>query len=230
MDQHKIIEAIKKNVIQGRRDKEDEGLEEGMVGEPGVVELVQEALEKGIDVKSILTEGLSAGMEDVGEKYEKGDYFIPDMLAAAEACGAAVDILEPYLAKQGGGAKGKFILATVEKDQHDIGKNIVGVMLKGAGFQVVDLGVDVPAEKIIAEVEKEGARFVGLSALLDTTMRYMARTVEKLRDKNLRDKVRVLIGGAPTSPEFASKIGADAHCKDAFAAVAVANKFAGGEA
>lgn len=224
MTEDGLIQAIRYNVLQGRRDKDDEGLEEDMVGQPGVVELVQQALEKGVPVKDILLHGLTEGMNEVGKKFESKEYFIPDMLSAAEAVGAVMDILEPYLLKQGERSKGKFVLATVEKDQHDIGKNIVGIMLKGAGFQVVDLGISVPAQGIVAAVEREKPQFLGLSALLDTTMRFMRDTIELLEEKGLRSQVKILIGGAPTSPEFAEKIGADAHCKDAFAAVATANK------
>lgn len=222
-----LMEAIKENIIQGRRNAEDEGLVDELLGEPGVAELITEALDRGMDGGEILVQAVTAGMQVVGQKFEKREYYIPDMLAAAEAVGTAMDVLEPHLGKTGtGAAKGKFILATVEKDQHDIGKNIVGIMLKGAGFQLVDLGVGVPAERIVRAVEEEEADFVGLSALLDTTMRYMAETIEQLETRRLRPRVKVIIGGAPTSPEFAATIGADAHCKDAFAAVATANRLA----
>ena len=219
------IEAIKMNVIQGRRNKEDEGLEDDLSGQPGVEELVEEALQRGVKVEDILTKSLNEGMEEVGKKYENFEYFIPDMLAAAEAVAAATKLMQPYLLKEGHQSKGTFILATVQKDQHDIGKNIVGTMLSGAGFKVVDLGVDVSAERIIEAVLQEEANFVGLSALLDVTMKYMDHTIEKLKEKNLRDKVTVFIGGAPTTPEFAEEIGADAYCKDAFTAVEKANSF-----
>lgn len=157
-----LIEEIKKNIIQGRRNKEDEGLEEELYGMPGVEELVKEALTQGVDVKDILTDAVNGGMQLVGEKYSRNEYYIPDMLAAAEAVGMAMDILAPYLKSMDNSeVKGKFVLATVEKDQHDIGKNIVGIMLKGAGFQVIDLGTDVPAGRIIQAVEEEKAEFIG---------------------------------------------------------------------
>jgi 5-methyltetrahydrofolate--homocysteine methyltransferase len=225
-----LVGAIKYNVEQGRRDRYDEGLEEQLTGRPGVRELVQEALDCGVPVKDILLGGLSEGMKVVGEKFERKEYFIPDMLAAAEAVGAAIDILGPLLVREGNSLRGKFVLATVEKDQHDIGKNIVGIMLKGAGFEVVDLGINVPSSVIVEAAKRERADFIGLSALLDTTMRYMGETVTELKAAGLRDKVKVIIGGAPTSPEFAVKIGADAHCRDAFAAVAAAEKMAAGRA
>lgn len=162
-------------------------------------------------------------MESVGAKFQGGEYFIPDMLAAAEAVEAGMDVLKPHLVN-GNGNKGKFIMATVENDQHDIGKNLVSIMLKGAGYTVIDLGVDVPADRIVEAAEKEQAGFIGLSALLSTTMPYMHSTVQALEKKGLRDKVKVIIGGAPTSNEFARKIGADAYGKDAFDAVRAANK------
>ena len=220
-----LIEKIVDSVLQGRRNKDDEGIEEGMAGEPGVAELVQEALDSGIETNDILLNGLSRGMEMVGEKYETGEYFIPDMLTAAEAVEAGMEVMEPHLVKEGtAGAKGKIVMATVEKDLHDIGKNLVSIMLKGAGFTVVDLGIDVPAKRIVEAVEEEGAGLVGLSALLNTTMSNMGDVVKELENKGLRDKVKVIIGGAPTSEDFAREIGADSYGKDAFAAIRVAEK------
>ena len=221
----KLIEGIVENVLQGRRNKDDEGIEEEIIGEPGVAELVQEALDNGIDTNTILLEGLSKGMEQVGQKYETGEYFIPDMLTAAEAVEAGMTVMEPYLAGEGTSeGKGKVIMATVEKDLHDIGKNLVSIMLKGAGFNVVDLGIDVPAARIVEAAEEENADLVGLSALLNTTMVNMEDVVKELEKKGLRDKIKVIIGGAPTSDDFASEIGADGYGKDAFAAIRVAEE------
>jgi len=220
-----VIDQIVNNVLQGRRNKDDEGIEEGMAGDPGVAELVQEALDSGIDTNEILLEGLSKGMEMVGEKYETGEYFIPDMLTAAEAVEEGMKVMEPHLVKgEGGSGKGKVIMATVEKDLHDIGKNLVAIMLKGAGFTVVDLGIDVPAARIVEAAEEEGAGLVGLSALLNTTMSNMGDVVKELEKKGMRDQVKVLIGGAPTSQDFAEEIGADSYGKDAFAAIKEAEK------
>jgi 5-methyltetrahydrofolate--homocysteine methyltransferase len=143
------------------------------------------------------------------------------MLASAECVGLAMDMLAPHLIKAGVKTKGKFIIATVAGDLHDIGKNIVAIMLKGAGYEVIDLGTDVPTERILAAVKEHQAPFVGLSALLTTTMRVMGEVVQKLKDEGLREQVKILIGGAPTSPEFAQQIDADAHCKDAFQAIDV---------
>lgn len=220
-----LVEMIVDNVLQGRRNKDDEGIEEGTVGQPGVAELVGEALEKGIEPDKILLEGLSRGMEMVGAKYESGEYFIPDMLTAAEAVEAGMEIMEPHLVKKGeNGGKGKIVLATVEKDLHDIGKNLVAIMLKGAGFSVIDMGIDVPAARIVEVAEEEDADIIGLSALLNTTMINMKDVVEQLEQKGLRQKVKVMIGGAPTSDDFAREIGADSYGKDAFAAIREADK------
>jgi len=214
-----ILEKIATNVVQGRVEQEDEGFDDGFEGQPAVTELVEEALEKGIDPNDILIDGLTASMTTVGEKFEKGEYLIPDMLAAAEAVGAGMDILTPHLLKAGVKSKGKFIIATVAGDLHDIGKNIVAIMLKGAGYEVIDLGVDVPTPKIIEAVKENGAPFLGLSALLTTTMRNMEEVITRLKDEGLRDKIKVCIGGAPTSQDFSDKIGADGYCSDAFAAL-----------
>jgi 5-methyltetrahydrofolate--homocysteine methyltransferase len=212
-----ILDKIAENVVQGRVEADDEGFDEGYEGQPAVTELVTEALDKGIDPSDILIRGLTASMGVVGEKFEKGEYLIPDMLAAAEAVGAGMDILTPHLLKAGVESKGKFIIATVAGDLHDIGKNIVAIMLKGAGYEVIDLGVDVPTERIVETLKEHQAPYLGLSALLTTTMRNMEEVIGKLQAEGLRDNVKVCIGGAPTSADFADKIGADRHCTDAFA-------------
>jgi len=216
-----LIELIKENVIQGRVTKDDEGLEEGMVGQPAVTELVEEALSKNTDVRTIINEGLTSGMNVVGEKFEAGEYFIPDMLASAEAVGAAMEMLEPHLAKSGIKPKGKILVATVKGDLHDIGKNIVSILLRGAGYTVKDLGNDVDPQSIVAAVKEENPEFLGLSALLTSTMAYMEDTIKALVDSGLRDSVKVIIGGAPVSEEFAQRIGADGYGADGFQAVAV---------
>ena len=216
MDQQILVEKIAFNVIQGRLEAEDEGFDEGFEGKPAVTELVKEAIRDGVDPKSIVLEALTGSMEVVGEKFESGEYLIPDMLASAECVGVAMDLLSPYLLKAGVETKGKFIISTVQGDLHDIGKNIVSIMLKGAGYEVIDLGTDVPADRIIGAVKEHQAPFLGLSALLTTTMRVMGDVVEKLKEEGIRERVKVLIGGAPTSKEFADQIGADAYCRDAF--------------
>jgi 5-methyltetrahydrofolate--homocysteine methyltransferase len=220
-----IIALIKENVIQGRKTEEDEGIEEDMTGTPGVLELTQSALEQNIAPQTIVMEGLTAGMEVVGDKFAKKEYFIPDMLASAEAVGTAMDILKPYLEALDVETKGKFAIATVKGDIHDIGKNIVSILLKGAGYQVEDLGIDVPTEKIVEFVKNDNPDYLGLSALLTTTMVNMGETIEALKSNGLRDKVKVLIGGAAVSDEYAKEIGADAYCVDGFHAIKVLEGF-----
>ena len=213
------IAAIKENVIQGRKTQEDVGIDDTLAGTPGVMELMQQALEDNISPQSIITEGLTAGMEVVGEKFSSKEYFIPDMLASAEAVGAAMDVLKPVLEKAKVETKGRFAIATVKGDIHDIGKNIVAILLKGAGYEVHDLGIDVPAEKIVEFVREEKPGYLGLSALLTTTMTEMGVVIGALKESSLRNSVKVLIGGAAVSDEFAREIGADAYCADAFSAV-----------
>jgi 5-methyltetrahydrofolate--homocysteine methyltransferase len=219
MSEQELLENIALNVVQGRVEAEDDGFDEGFEGKPAVTELVEEALEGGMSPEKILIDGLTASMAVVGEKFEKGEYLIPDMLAAAEAVGAGMDILTPHLLKAGVESKGKFVIATVAGDLHDIGKNIVAIMLKGAGYEVIDLGVDVSIDQIISTVKEHNAPYLGLSALLTTTMRNMEEVISRLAEEGLRDNVKVCIGGAPTSQSFAEKIGADGHCSDAFAAL-----------
>ena len=226
MKPQELIEKIATNVIQGRVEQEDEGFDEGFEGQPAVTELVEQALRDGVKAKDILLGGLTPPMEEVGEKFDRGEYLIPDMLASAECVGAAMDILSPHLMKAGVESKGKFIIATVAEDLHDIGKNIVAIMVKGAGYEVIDLGADVAADQIVGAVKEHNAPYLGLSALLTTTMRNMPAVIEKLEGEGIRDSVKVLIGGAPTSPAFADQVGADAHCRDAFEAVEVLREFA----
>ena len=220
-----IIAALKENVIQGRQNQDDEGIEEDMAGTPGVLELTQSALEKNIPLEDIITQGLTAGMQVVGEKFSTKEYYIPDMLASAQAVGAAMDILKPHLERSDVETKGKFAIVTVKGDIHDIGKNIVAILLKGAGYEVVDLGTDIPTEKIVEYVRDEKPGYLGLSALLTTTMVAMGEIVEALKQNGLRDKVKVLIGGAAVSNEYAEEIGADAYCVDGFEAVRVLDGF-----
>ena len=220
-----IIATIKENVIQGRKTQDDVGIDDSLAGTPGVVELVQQALESNIFPQVIIAEGLTAGMQVVGEKFSTKEYFIPDMLASAEAVGTAMDILKPILESSNVETKGKFAIATVKGDIHDIGKNIVAILLKGAGYEVHDLGIDVPTEKVVEFVQKEKPGYLGLSALLTTTMTEMGVVIKALEENNVRSRVKVLIGGAAVSDEFAQEIGADAYCVDAFAAVKVLDSY-----
>ena len=220
-----IIALLRENVIQGRKTKDDEGIDEDIVGTPGVVELIQLALEKKISPGTIIMQCLTAGMQVVGEKFAAKEYFIPDMLASAEAVGAAMDILKPHLEALNIETKGRIAIATVKGDIHDIGKNIVAILLKGAGYEVIDLGTDVPTEKIVEVVREDKADFLGLSALLTTTMVVMKEIIEALKENGLRDKVKVLIGGAAVSEEYAQEIGADAYCVDGFHAINILDAF-----
>ena len=220
-----IIALLKENVIQGRKTQDDEGIDEELSGTPGVLELTQSALEENISPQIIITQGLTDGMQVVGEKFSTKEYYIPDMLASAEAVGAAMDILKPLLEASNVETKGKFAIATVKGDIHDIGKNIVAILLKGAGYDVNDLGADVPTEKIVESVKENSPDYLGLSALLTTTMVTMKEIIEALKDNGVRDKVKVLIGGAAVSNEYAEEIGADAYCVDGFEAIRILDTF-----
>ena len=221
-----ILGLMKQNVIQGRVTRDDEGLEEGMEGQPAVTELTEEAIAQGISVEDIINKGLTAGMVVVGEKFEAKEYYIPDMLASAEAVGAAMAILEPHLSKSGIKPKGKIIMATMEGDLHDIGKNIVSILLRGAGYTVNDLGNDIDTQTIVDAVREERPQFLGLSALLTSTMRHMEDVIEALKESGLQDSVKVIVGGAPVSQEFAMSIGADGYGADGFHAVRVVESLA----
>ena len=220
-----VIALLRENVIQGRKTQDDEGIDEDLSGTPGVTELTRSALEQNIALEAIITQGLTAGMQIVGEKFSAKEYFIPDMLASAEAVGAAMDILKPLLEASNVETKGKFAIATVKGDIHDIGKNIIAILLRGAGYEVNDLGTDVPTEKIMEVVREYKPDFLGLSALLTTTMVVMGEVIEALKENGLRDKVKVLIGGAAVSDEYAQEIGADAYCVDGFHAINVLDAF-----
>ena len=216
-----IIDLIKENVIQGRVTRDDEGIEEGTIGQPGVTELVKEALASEVSVSDIINKGLTASMEVVGQKFENEEYYIPDMLASAEAVGAAMEILKPHMAQSGVKPRGKVLIATVKGDLHEIGKNIVSILLRGAGYNVIDLGNDVETQKIVRAVREEKPDFLGLSALLTSTMVNMEDTIKALEKNGLRDKVKIIIGGAPVSEEFAREIGADGYGADGFHAISV---------
>jgi 5-methyltetrahydrofolate--homocysteine methyltransferase len=219
MNVDELLIEIRTNVILGRVDESDEGYDGDRIGQPGVSELVNEALANGVPVKRVLSEALSDAMEVVGKKYETKEYLIPDMLASAECVGTAMDILEPQLVDAGVDSKGRCVVATVEGDLHDIGKNIVATLIKGAGYEIIDLGTSVPADRIVEVVRDKQAQFLGLSALLSTTMTKMPVVMEQLQAAGVRGDVSVLVGGAPVSASFAEQIGADAYCRDAFEAV-----------
>lgn len=187
-----------------------------------VQEMVTEALELKIDPKTILEEALLAPMSIIGEKFKNNEIFVPEVLIAARALNAGMSVLEPALIEVGNKPVGKAVIGTVKGDLHDIGKNLVAMMLKGTGFEVIDLGIDVSAEKFIDRAEEVGADIICMSSLLTTTMTYMGSVVEELKNRNLRDKYIVMIGGAPVTNEFAKQIGADHYTPDAATAAEVA--------
>ncbi|MGM0432559.1 MAG: cobalamin B12-binding domain-containing protein [Spirochaetota bacterium] len=214
MSKEELMEALRNAIIMGHLDADDEGYDGTMEGTPGALELVEQVLNEGANPQKVL-ELFNESMETVGEKFESGEFILPDMLASAECVGDAMDILEPKLKESVGvKRKGKFLIATVQGDLHDIGKNIVITMLKGAGYQVKDLGIDVSTEDIIEAVKEYNPDYVGLSALLTTTMIQMEHVVKKIRESGF-DDIKIFIGGAPTSEEFAQEIGADLYCNDA---------------
>ena len=184
--------------------------------------LVTQALEEGIDPKAILNDGLLSGMMIIGEKFKKNEVFVPEVLVAARAMNAGLTILEPKLIEVGNEPVGKVVIGTVKGDLHDIGKNLVAMMLKGAGFDVIDLGVDVDADRFITEAENTGADVICMSALLTTTMPNMKVVIDSLKEKGLRDKYIVMVGGAPVNEAFAEQIGADYYTPDAATAAEVA--------
>ena len=186
--------------------------------------VTQDLVDKKIPAGEILSEGLIAGMDVVGRKFKANEMYIPEVLIAARAMHAAMDILKPLLAETGVKSKGIAIIGTVQGDLHDIGKNLVAMMLEGAGFSVVDVGVDIPAEKYVEAAKENKAQIVGLSALLTTTMPSMKEIIEALRkDPDTKD-VKVIIGGAPVTQEYADSIGADGYAADASSAVDISEK------
>lgn len=186
--------------------------------------LVTEALEEGQDPKAILNEGLLSGMMIVGEKFKNNEVFVPEVLVAARAMNAGLAILEPKLVEIGNEPVGKAVVGTVKGDLHDIGKNLVTMMLKGAGFEIHDLGVDVEPAAFVNKAEEVGADIIGMSALLTTTMPNMGAVVEELKNRGLRDKYIVMVGGAPVTDGFAQQIGADYYTPDAATCAEVAKK------
>jgi 5-methyltetrahydrofolate--homocysteine methyltransferase len=182
-------------------------------------EATRKALDSGIQPYDVLVNGLQAGLAVVGERFKRNECFIPEVLLAARAMHYGMDILRPLLAESGSKPIGKIVLGTVQDDLHDIGKNMVGMMLEGAGFHVVDMGVNVPVEKFVEAVEREEAALLGLSALLSTTMPNLKTVIERLEENSLRDKIKVLVGGAPVTEMYAMEIGADGFAPDAANAV-----------
>ena len=207
----KLFEEIKHTVIAGRH------LE--------IEALVETAIKRQADLDDLINNALIAAMDVVGDRFTKSEIFVPEMLVAAVTMKKGLDMIKPLLQKGQKQSKGKVILCTVSGDLHDIGKNLVGMMLEGAGFEVIDLGVDVTVENVIDKVAEIQPQVLGLSALLTTTMPEMENVITVLQTRGLREKVKVIIGGAPVDADFAKKIGADAYGKDAAEAVTLARSF-----
>jgi len=184
------------------------------------LKITKEALKKGTPPEKVLNEGLIAGMDVIGARFKKNEVYIPEVLIAARAMKTAMEVLEPELIKAGVKPVGKFLIGTVQGDLHDIGKNLVAMMLKGAGFEVVDLGVDISAEKFVERAKATGIQLIGMSALLTTTMPAMEKTIKALRDAGV--KAKIMIGGAPLTQNYADKIGANGYAPDAASAVDLA--------
>ena len=194
-----------------------EALQQGNTGR--VTQLTQEAIDLNSEPQTILDQGLVAGMTVVGTKFKMHEIFLPDVLLSARAMHAGMELLKPLLIRDGIPTIGRVVIGTVQGDQHDMGKNLVGILLKGAGLEVFDLGKDVAPEEFVKKAQEVGADVIGMSALLTTTMPVMKTVVEIARERGIRDKTRIIVGGAPLSNEYASRIGADAYCFDGMSAV-----------
>ncbi len=190
------------------------------------VAVTQEALAEGCDPMELITKHMVPAMDEVGRRFECEEYFVPELLLSARAMKGALELLRPLLAASGAEPVGRVVIGTVKGDLHDIGKNLVASMLEGGGFEVIDLGADVPPEKFIDSVREKSAHIVALSALLTVTMPSMRKTIEALEQAGVRSNVKVMVGGAPVTAQFAAEIGADGYGENATAAVALARKFA----
>lgn len=218
------IKEIKECVIKGHINK-DSNYPQDLVDKPGVVELVNAAISGNSDVGEILHQGLIGGMEIVGDKFSKGEYFVPEMLFSAKAMKSGLALLKPYLVDQKISTIGTVILGTVEGDMHDIGKNLVGMMLEGGGFEVVDLGVNTSIQKFVSAAKDHPDAIVGLSALLTITMEKMRDVIDTFETNGLANKI--FIGGAPVTERYAEEIGANGYASDASTAVRKAKELLG---
>ncbi len=192
-----------------------------------MADLTKDALDEGLSAADILSQGLTPGMDHVGAEFRAGNMFVPEVLRSAKAMQAAMDILRPLLAKSGVKVVGKVLLGTVKGDLHDIGKNLVGIMCEGAGFQVKDIGRDVSPEGFVQAIKEYEPDVVGMSALLTTTMRAMESTIRALKEAGVRDRVKVMVGGAPVTQGFADQIGADGYASNAASASELAKRLVG---
>jgi len=206
-----FLEGLRESVIQGDEDK--------------VKDFVHQALQRGTPVKEILNQGLIKAMEIVGEKFKKSEFYVPDVLWAAQAMKTGVEMIRPFFQKAEVEPLAKVVIGTVEGDIHEIGKNLVAMMVEANGFDVVDLGVDVPPEKFVENIKAHGAKICMMSALLTTTMPTMKKIIEALKNAGLEGKVKTMVGGAPVTMKFAMEIGADGYSPDAPGAVDLAKKW-----
>ncbi|MCB9454238.1 MAG: corrinoid protein [Anaerolineaceae bacterium] len=200
-----ILDDLYNNVIDGARES--------------VVKLTKEALEMGIEPNVILFDALIPGLEEVGRLFEEGTFFVPEMLVAAKAMSGAMEILRPLMADTGAKSAGTFVMGTVKGDIHDVGKNLCNIMLEGAGFKVIDIGVNVPEEQFVEAIREHKPDAVGLSAFLTTTMPMFIPTIEAIAKAGLRDSVKIFVGGAPVTQEYCDKVGADGYAPNASALV-----------
>jgi 5-methyltetrahydrofolate--homocysteine methyltransferase len=207
------LQALAENIIKGKKNP--------------AVELTNQALAEGMDPQSIIEGGLIAGMQVVGEKFKKNEFYVPEVLIAARAMKECMAILKQPLADAGAQPVGKVVIGTVKGDLHDIGKNLVAMMLQGQGFEVIDLGVDVSPEKFIEAAKENSAGLIALSALLTTTMPGMKQTIDALEAAGVRNTVKVMVGGAPVTQKFCDEIGADGYAPDAASAVDTAKELIG---
>ena len=211
-----ILQQISQAVIEGNVN--------------GSAGLVQAAIDSGLGAQEVLDHGLMAGMDYVGKEFKAGAMFVPEVLRSAKTMQNAMEVLKPRLVASGAKMAGKVLLGTVKGDLHDIGKNLVGMMCEGAGFEVRDIGKDLAPEAFVEAVKKYEPDVIGLSALLTTTMRVMEHVIHALKEAGLRDKVKVMVGGAPVSEQWAKEIGADGFAEDAVAAVELATRLVGASA
>jgi 5-methyltetrahydrofolate--homocysteine methyltransferase len=208
-----IYERLSTAVLEGNEER--------------IPKLVQKCLDEGLGPKDILDNGLIVGMNEVGARFRRGDMFVPEVLMSAKSMQAGLSVLRPHLAASGAKLVGKIVIGTVKGDLHDIGKNLVGMMCQGAGFEVIDLGFNVPPEKFIDAVKQHQPQIVGMSALLTTTMRAMGHTIKALQEAGLRDTLKIMVGGAPVDAEFAERIGADGYGSNAPSGADLAKRLVG---
>ncbi len=208
-----LLDDIKEHLIEGDSNK--------------VSDLIHQALDEGFKVEDILNNALIAGMKAIGELFQRGEIYLPEMLFAARTMQAGMDILEPLIVANNVRPVGRIVLGTVKSDVHDIGKNLVGMMFKGSGFEVIDLGIDIAPETFVEAIKKHKPSLLGMSSLLGSTMQYMKETIQAIEAEGLRSQVKIMVGGAIITEQYAQSIGADGFAPDAASAVVKAKELAG---